>query len=92
MFASATVKASPKVLTFQFTIDGLIIMSLFPSPAPMAMQWQITYPYYLYLLFHKSYNECNPSSISIRDRPMKAIRDCPIAFMSWNKLVDIFAN
>ncbi len=29
---------------------------------------------------------------SIRDRPMKAIRDCPIAFMSRNKLVDIFAN
>ncbi len=37
-------------------------------------------------------NECSPGSISIRDRPMKAIRDCPIAFKSRNKLVDIFAN
>ena len=45
-----------------------------------------------YHLFCKSCNECNPSSISIKGHPIEAIRDCPIAFMSWNKLVDIFAN
>ncbi len=91
MFAPDTVKPSQEILTFQH-YGWSDNHESFPLPSSHGHAMANHSPLLLYHLFHKSCNECNPSSISFRDRPMKAIGDCPIAFKSQNKLVDIFAN